>query len=126
MAYVRKHGHRLKLVRGVRDPTTGKVQQQVLHSFASRGEAVAALGAPASRRCSIEFRRLIETRYRDVRVDWIAVKRDLRRHLSAVDAYEVAAADEPSRRAPRAFHMFARVLATAREPVLPDERSLLE
>jgi tetratricopeptide (TPR) repeat protein len=80
MAYVRKRGNQLAIVQGEREPGTGKVQQRVLFTISSRAEALEILGRGESKR-SLNFERLFERQYPDVRVNWDAIRRGIEENL---------------------------------------------
>jgi hypothetical protein len=47
MAFVRRRGNQLAIVRGIRSPETKKVEQEILFTIFSRGEAAATTAPPA-------------------------------------------------------------------------------
>ncbi len=80
MAYVRRHGHQLELVHGMRSPESGQVEQRVLLSFYSRREALDALG-DGKPGADVHLRDLLEREYPDLRFDWEAIASGLRKNL---------------------------------------------
>lgn len=88
MAYVRRRGNQLAIVRGVRSPETKKVEQQILFTLYSKGEALAALGKGADADAS-RFRSLVEHANPDIRFDWEAISRAIAENLEALpDTYD--------------------------------------
>lgn len=83
MAYVRRRGNQLAIVRGVRSPETKKVEQQILFTLYSKGEALAALGKDEGAD-AFRFRSLVEHANPDVRFDWEAISRAIAENLEAL------------------------------------------
>ncbi len=113
MAYVRRRGNQIAIVRGVRSPETKKVEQQILFTIYSKGEAMAALGRGAEGDAS-RFQSLVEHAHPDVRFDWRAISRAIAENLEVLpETY-----DYPSTRLGAAFRR--ELLAFTRQIVLTD------
>jgi len=113
MAYVRRRGNQLALVRGTRNPETKKVEQEILFTLYSKGEALAAIGKGAGGG-AFRFQSLVEHAHPDVRFDWKAIFRAIDEHLDVLpETYDYRPA--------RLRSGFRRdLLAFARQVVLTD------
>jgi tetratricopeptide (TPR) repeat protein len=113
MAYVRRRGNQLAIVRGVRSPETKKVEQEILFTIYSKGEAAAALGEGAGGDAS-RFRSLVERAHPDVRFDWKAISSAIAENLEVLpETYDYC-----STRLHAAFRR--ELLAFTRQIVLTD------
>ncbi len=83
MAYVRIRGSQLAIVRGVRSPETKKVEQEILFTIYSKGEAMAALGKGADGDAA-RFQSLVEHAHPDVRFNWKAISRAIAENLEVL------------------------------------------
>lgn len=112
MAYVRRRGSQLALVRGARHPETKKVEQEILFTLYSKAEALAALGKDGGD--AFRFQSLVERAHPDVRFDWKAISRAIAENLEVLpDTYDY--------RSTRLQAGFRRdLLAFARQIVLTD------
>jgi tetratricopeptide (TPR) repeat protein len=83
MPYVRRRGNQLAIVHGEREPGTGKVQQRILFTIYSRGEALEILG-----RGEIQgrwnFEALFRNQFPDLRVNWTAIRRGIEDNLECL------------------------------------------
>jgi len=72
MPYLRQRGNQLAIVQGVRDPETGKVQQNILFTVYSKAEALKIVGRQdvAS---SMRFQSLMEFQYPSLKFDWAKI-----------------------------------------------------
>ncbi len=113
MAYVRRRGNQLAIVRGVRDPETRKVEQEILFTLYSREEALAAVGKGVAEDAA-RFRHLVERAHPQVRFDWKAISRAIEESLDVLPATY----DYRSTRLRSAFHR--DLLAFTRQLVLAD------
>jgi len=118
MAYVRQRGNQLAIVHGFRDPETRKVEQQILFTLYSKGEALEALGRrPGSR--AERFQMLLEQRYPHIRFDWASIRRGIEERMDQLpDLYEYQAT--------RLLGRFRQDLCGfARQLVLADPQALI-
>jgi tetratricopeptide (TPR) repeat protein len=84
----RRRGSQLVLAHGQREPGTGKVQQQILFTLYSRGEALEAIGRGSSDGRH-QFRALVEDAFPKLRFDWKAIERAITANLDALpETYE--------------------------------------
>lgn len=91
MAYVRRRGSQLAIVRGEREPGTGKVQQQILFTIYSKPEALAILGRGEPGEAE-RFRSLLSHRYPGEKLAWPAIRKAIAAGLDVLpDHYEYAA-----------------------------------
>ena len=112
MAYVRRRGNQLAIVRGARHPETKKVEQEILFTLYSKGEALAAIGKDGGD--AFRFQSLVEHAHPDVRFDWKAISRAIAENLDVLpETYDY--------RSTRLQAGFRRdLLAFARQVVLTD------
>ena len=88
MAYVRKRGKQLILVQGIRDPKSGKVDQQILFTIYSKAEAFHILGRGNGGEAS-QFRYLLEHQYPDIKLDWSKLLEGIKAGIHVLpDLYE--------------------------------------
>lgn len=116
MPYVRVRGNQLAIVHGVREPGTGKVQQQILFTIYSKPEALAISGngTDGSRR----FRAFWAHKYPDIKLDWKKISRAIADNTSVLpDHYDYG----PERLRQR-FH--ADLCTFARQLMLTDPQDL--
>lgn len=73
MPYVRVRGNQLAIVHGVREPGTGKVQQQILFTIYSKPEALAIRGNGTDG--NHRFRAFWAHKYPDIKLDWKKIGR---------------------------------------------------
>lgn len=86
MAYVRTHGNQLAIVHGERDPETQKVQQRILFTLYSKGEALAALGREGEG--TWRLKRMLSRRYPEIRFDWARIQAGIQERMQALpDSY---------------------------------------
>jgi tetratricopeptide (TPR) repeat protein len=113
MAYVRRRGNQLAIVRGARNPETKKVEQEILFTLYSKGEALAALGKDPGGD-AFRFQSLVERAHPDVRFEWKAISRAIAENLEVLpETYDY--------RSTRLHAGFRRdLLAFARQIVLTD------
>lgn len=118
MAYVRRRGNQLAIVHGVRDPETRKVEQQILFTLYSKGEALEALGRREGSRAE-RFQMLLEQQFPDIRFDWPKIHRAIAEHMDHLpDLYEY--------RTSRLLGRFRGDLcAFARQLILADPQELI-
>lgn len=83
MAYVRRRGKQLAIVRGARSPETRKVEQELLFTIYSKAEALAAIGKGREGDAS-RFQALVEQAHPDVRFDWPAIVQAIAENLDAL------------------------------------------
>ncbi|MCM2332696.1 MAG: hypothetical protein NDI82_01965 [Anaeromyxobacteraceae bacterium] len=83
MAYVRRRGNQLAIVRGVRNLESKKVEQEILFALYSQGEALAAIGKGRDGDDS-RFRALVEHAHPDVRFDWATISSAIAENLDAL------------------------------------------
>jgi tetratricopeptide (TPR) repeat protein len=83
MAYVRVRGNQLAIVHGVREPGTGKVQQQILFTIYSKPEALAIADSGVSGP-GYRFRAFWKQKYPDIKLDWKTVGRAIAEHASVL------------------------------------------
>ena len=117
MAYVRQRGKQVAIVHGVRNPETRKVEQQILFTLYSKGEALEALGRrPGSR--AERFQMLLENQYPQIRFDWPKIHRGIEEKMDLLpDLYEY--------RTTRLLGRFRQDLcAFARQLILADPQEL--
>ena len=117
MAYVRQRGNQVAIVHGVRDPETRKVEQQILFTLYSKGEALEALGRrPGSRAERLEM--LLEDQYPHIRFNWPKIRRGIEQNIDHLpDLYEY--------RRTRLLGRFRQDLcAFARQLILADPQEL--
>lgn len=112
MAYVRRRGNQLAIVRGARHPETKKVEQEILFTLYSRGEALAAIGKDGGD--AFRFQSLVEHAHPDVRFDWKAISRAISENLDVLPGTY----DYRSTRLQAGFRR--DLLAFARQVVLTD------
>jgi tetratricopeptide (TPR) repeat protein len=113
MAYVRRRGNQLAIVRGARSPETKKVEQEILFTLYSKAEALAVLGKDADGD-AFRFQSFVERAHPDVRFDWKAISRAIAENLEVLpETYDY--------RSTRLQADFRRdLLAFARQVVLTD------
>lgn len=88
MAYVRVRGNQLAIVHGVREPGTGKVQQQILFTIYSKPEALAIAGSGVNGP-GYRFRAFWKQKYPDIKLDWKEVGRAIAEQASVLpDHYD--------------------------------------
>ena len=88
MAYVRKRGSQLAIVHGVRDPETKKVQQQILFTLYSKGEALEAIGK-GRKGGDRYFRSMLEDNNPRIRLDWKCIREGIEENLDVLpDNYD--------------------------------------
>ncbi len=88
MAYVRKRGKQLLIVKGNRDSQTGKVGQQTLFTIYSKAEALQILGRGGGGKAP-QFRQLIERQYPETKFNWSRVYDGIQANLDVLpDLYE--------------------------------------
>ena len=83
MAYLRRRGNQLAIVRGVRSPETKKVEQEVLFTLYSKAEALDALGKGAAGD-GFRFRSLVEHAHPGVRFGWKVILRAIEENLAVL------------------------------------------
>ncbi|MFO0570953.1 MAG: hypothetical protein U0263_35290 [Polyangiaceae bacterium] len=91
MAYVRTRGKQLLIVQGQRDPSTKKVEQRILFTLYSRGEALEAIGkrADSDGDGAWRFRNQLEHANPDVRFDWPRIRQEVERNMDVLpDVYD--------------------------------------
>lgn len=112
MAYVRRRGNQLAIVRGARHAETKKVEQEILFTLYSKAEALAALGRDGGD--TFRFQSLVEHAHPDVRFDWKAISQAIAENLEVLpENYDY--------RSTRLLAGFRRdLLAFARQVVLLD------
>jgi len=89
MAYVRKRGRQLAVVHGTRDPDTQKVQQQILFTIYSKGEALEILGRGGDGKGGFRFESLMKGRYPDIRFDWDKIRHGVEDNIDVLpDLYD--------------------------------------
>ncbi|MCP3962303.1 MAG: hypothetical protein GY719_31050 [bacterium] len=117
MAYVRQRGNQVAIVHGVRDPETRKVEQQILFTLYSKGEALEALGRREGARPE-RFQMLLEQQYPEIRFDWAKIRRGIEEKMGHLpDLYEY--------RTTRLLGRFRQDLcAFARQLILADPQEL--
>jgi tetratricopeptide (TPR) repeat protein len=76
MAFVRKKGNQVAIVRGERDPKTGKVSQRTLFTFWSKVEAQRAIGK-GQKDESAAFQRYLEDEYPGVKFNWPKIRKGI-------------------------------------------------
>lgn len=109
MAYVRVRGNQLAIVQGVREPGTGKVQQQILFTIYSRPEALAIAGTGATD-ADHRFRAFFEQKYPDIKLDWKQVRRAIAEHASVLPEHYDYGPERLRRRFREDLCQFARQL----------------
>jgi tetratricopeptide (TPR) repeat protein len=88
MAYVRKRGKQLLIVKGNRDSQTGKVGQQTLFTIYSKAEALQILGRGNGGEAS-QFRSLFERQYPETKFNWSHLYEGIKDNLDVLpDLYE--------------------------------------
>lgn len=118
MAYVRRRGNQLAIVRGEREPGTGKVQQRILFTIYSKAEALEILGR-AEGHGRWNFEALFRQQFPEVRVDWTAVRRGIEDGLDCLpDVHEYR-----SGRLRRRFR--EQLVAFTRQLILADPQDLI-
>jgi tetratricopeptide (TPR) repeat protein len=115
MAYVRRRGNQLAIVRGTRHAETKKVEQEILFTLYSKAEAMAALGRDGGD--AFRFQSLVQSAHPDVRFDWKAISRAIAKDIDVLpETYDY--------RTIRLQAGFRRdLLAFARQVVLTDPLS---
>ena len=89
MAYIRKRGRQLVLVHGQRNPDTQKVEQHILFTLYSKGEALEAVGKRGNGDGVHRFRSLLESRYPDIKFDWKKIRKDVKDNMNVLpDLYD--------------------------------------
>lgn len=89
MAYVRKRGRQLAVVHGTRDAATQKVEQQVLFTIYSKGEALEILGRGGDGKGAFRFESLMNGRYPDIRFDWDKIRHGVEDNIDVLpDLYD--------------------------------------
>ena len=87
MPYVRVRGNQLAIVHGVREPGTGKVQQQILFTIYSKPEALAIRGNGTDG--NHRFRAFWAHKYPDIKLDWKKIGRAIADNASVLpDRYD--------------------------------------
>jgi tetratricopeptide (TPR) repeat protein len=118
MAYVRRRGNQLAIVRGEREPGTGKVQQQILFTFYSKAEVHEALGR-GSKAGADRFQHLLQREHPDVKFNWKTIRRSLDKDIDLLpERYEYK-----GERLRRRFR--ADLCAFARQLMLADPQDLM-
>ena len=82
MPYVRVRGNQLAIVHGVREPGTGKVQQQILFTIYSKPEALAIRGNGEGG--NHRFRAFWSHRYPDIKLDWKKISKAIADHAGVL------------------------------------------
>jgi len=83
MAYVRRRGNQLAIVRGEREPGTGNVQQRILFTIYSKAEALEILGR-SENQGRWNFESLFRHQFPDVKVNWTAIRRGIEGNLDGL------------------------------------------
>ncbi len=125
MPYVRRRGNQLALVHGVRDPETKKVEQQILFTIYSKGEALEVLGrgSPDGAR---RFEALVQEQYADLRFDWKKIRGAIEAELGFLPDLYPYREERLKRRFKESLLTFARELLVADPQVLPGAATLVE
>lgn len=118
MAYVRQHGNQLAIVHGARDPSTGKVEQQVLFTLYSRAEALEALGRGSSGGERV-FQSLLTHHNSHIRFDWGRINAEIESRL------DVLPEDYPYRAEKLRGRLRADLVALTRQLLLSDPQMLV-
>jgi tetratricopeptide (TPR) repeat protein len=117
MAYVRRRGNQVVIVRGEREPGTGKVRQVVLFTLFTKAEAKEAIGRGSANGAHL-FQDLLEDRHSEVKFDWKKIRKAIADNLDALpDIHDYR--DERLRARFRTdLHAFARSVVLADPDVL--------
>ncbi|MGK5088311.1 tetratricopeptide repeat protein [Bdellovibrionota bacterium FG-2] len=81
MAYVRRYGKQLTLVHGSRNPETGTVEQEILFTIYSKGEALELLGRN-EKNGAFHFEQLMEDEFPQVRFNWKSIRKAVEQNIS--------------------------------------------
>jgi len=118
MPYVRQHGNQLAIVHGARDPSTGKVEQQVLFTLYSQAEALEALGRGSSGGERV-FQSLLFHHHPHLRFDWGRINAEIESRL------DVLPEDYPYRAEKLRGRLRADLVALTRQLLLSDPQMLV-
>ena len=83
MAYIRRRGNQVVIVHGVREPETGKVQQQTLFTLYTKAEAREAIGKE-SPRGEGRFRSYLKHQHPTIRFDWEKIRTGIEENIDVL------------------------------------------
>lgn len=123
--YVRKHGNQIAIVSDDRDKETGKVQEQVLFTFYSKDEAMAALGLDQDDRKHL-FQNLMHQAYPSCSFDWEKINSQIAQKMDTLPEKFEQRTVESSKDFSRSIISIARHLVLADPYLTPSAKKVLK